>query len=88
MIIPFLGILFENQPYVTEPVPFKLSAEGIEQNFGYYMTLIIEHYGKANALLFVSIMVIIITLFKNGIYPLKQKWTALLNFDKGIGLIK
>ena len=66
LIIPFLGILFENQPYVTEPVPFKLSAEGIEQNFGYYMTLIIEHYGKANALLFVSIMVIIITLFKNG----------------------
>ena len=66
LIIPFLGILFENQPYVTEPVPFKLSAEGIEQNFGYYMTLIIEHHGKANALLFVSIMVIIITLFKNG----------------------
>ena len=66
LIIPFLGILFENQPYVTEPVHFKLSAEGIEQNFGYYMTKIIEHYGKANALLFVSIMVIIITLFKNG----------------------
>lgn len=66
LIIPFLGILFENQPYVTEPVPFKLSAEGIEQNFGYYMTLIIERHGKANALLFVSIIVIIITLFKNG----------------------
>lgn len=66
MVIPFLGILFESQPYVTEPVPFKLSAEGIEQNFSYYITRIIEHYGKANALLFVSILVIIITLFKNG----------------------
>jgi len=66
MVIPFLGILFENQPYVTEPVPFKLSAEGIEQNFGYYITLIIENYGKTNALLFVSILVVFITLFKNG----------------------
>ncbi|MCK4464603.1 MAG: ATP-binding cassette domain-containing protein [Bacteroidales bacterium] len=66
MVIPFLGILFESQPYVTEPVPFKLSAEGIEQNFGYYITLIIENYGKTNALLFVSILVIFITLFKNG----------------------
>lgn len=66
MVIPFLGILFESQPYVTEPVPFKLSAEGIEQNFSYYITRIIEHYGKANALLFVSILVIFITLFKNG----------------------
>jgi len=71
MVIPFLGILFENQPYVTEPVPFKLSAEGIEQNFGYYITLIIENYGKTNALLFVSILVIFITLFKNGL-----KYTA------------
>ncbi len=66
MVIPFLGILFENQPYVTEPVPFKLSAESIEQNFSYYITRIIEYYGKANALLFISILVIIITLFKNG----------------------
>jgi len=66
MVIPFLSILFENQPYVAEPVPFQLSAEGIEQNFSYYITRIIENYGKANALLFVSILVIFITLFKNG----------------------
>jgi len=76
MVIPFLGILFESQPYVTEPVPFKLSAEGIEQNFSYYITRIIEHYGEANALLFVSILVIIITLFKNGFKYLANYFTA------------
>lgn len=76
MVIPFLGILFENQPYVIEPVPFKLSAEGIEQNFGYYITLIIENYGKTNALLFVSILVIIITLFKNGFKYLANYFMA------------
>ncbi len=76
MVIPFLGILFESQPYVTEPVPFKLSAEGIEQNFGYYITLIIENYGKTNALLFVSILVVFITLFKNGFKYLANYFMA------------
>jgi subfamily B ATP-binding cassette protein MsbA len=66
MVIPFLNILFESQPYVAEPAPFKLSGEVIEQNFSYYVTQVIDQYGKANALLAVCIIVIIITLFKNG----------------------
>lgn len=37
---------------------------------------------------FIFFGVFIITLFKNGIYPLKQKWSALLNFDKGPTMIK
>ena len=37
---------------------------------------------------FIFFAVFIITLFKNGIYPLKQKWAALLNFDKGPTMIK
>ncbi|MEE9574045.1 MAG: hypothetical protein V3W20_13405 [Candidatus Neomarinimicrobiota bacterium] len=37
---------------------------------------------------FIFFAVFIITLIKNGIYPLKQKWSALLKFDKGIEMIK
>ena len=37
---------------------------------------------------FIFFGVFIITLIKNGIYPLKQKWSALLKFDKGIEMIK
>ncbi|MFX1257322.1 MAG: hypothetical protein ACFFAN_05660 [Promethearchaeota archaeon] len=37
---------------------------------------------------FIFFAVFIITLIKNGIYPLKEKWSALLNFDKGIGIMK
>ena len=32
---------------------------------------------------FIFFGVFILMLVKNGIYPLKQKWSALLNFDKG-----
>ena len=37
---------------------------------------------------FIFFAVFIITLIKNGIYPLKQKWSALLKFDKGIEMMK
>ncbi len=37
---------------------------------------------------FIFFAIFIITLVKNGIYPLKQKWSAFLNLDEGTALIK
>ena len=37
---------------------------------------------------FIFFGVFILMLVKNGIYPLKQKWSALLNFDKGTVMMK
>ncbi|GAH85626.1 unnamed protein product, partial [marine sediment metagenome] len=37
---------------------------------------------------FIFFAVFIIALVKNGIYPLKQKWSALLKFDKGTVMMK
>jgi uncharacterized membrane protein len=38
---PFLGILFNNQPRITEPIPLELSTEAITQNFNYFLSNII-----------------------------------------------
>ncbi|MCK5168720.1 MAG: hypothetical protein KAQ75_02485, partial [Bacteroidales bacterium] len=38
---PFLGILFNNQPIVTETIPFELTTEAIKQNFNYFLSQII-----------------------------------------------
>ena len=66
MAIPFLGILFETQQFVTEKVPLDLfSMKSIMGNFNYYMSTLIITQGKATALLVVSIAVVIVTLFKN-----------------------
>ncbi|NOQ27871.1 MAG: ATP-binding cassette domain-containing protein [Bacteroidales bacterium] len=64
MAIPFLGILFDNQPKISDPVPFELSKDAIMQNFNYFLSNIIETKGIQQALLAVSIMMIFFVFFK------------------------
>lgn len=66
MIIPFLGILFSTQPMVTELMPFRLTPEAIQNNFNYYVSLLITDYGEVYALVFISLIVIVTSLLKNG----------------------
>ncbi len=66
MIIPFLGILFSTQPMVTELLPFRLTPEAIQNNFNYYVSMLITDYGEVYALVFISMVVIVTSLFKNG----------------------
>lgn len=66
MAIPFLGILFDNQPIVTDPLPLKLSLESILGNFNYYLSSLIINHGKVLALIFISVVVIFTSLLKNG----------------------
>ncbi len=66
MAIPFLGILFENQPLVTESVPFALTTSAIQQNFYYLVSLLLINYGEVQALIFIGMIVIVMSLLKNG----------------------
>lgn len=66
MAIPFLGILFETQDSITEKVPFEFSTESILNNVYYFLSQIIVNHGKARALLYVSIAVVVVTLLKTS----------------------
>ncbi|MDY6800492.1 MAG: ABC transporter ATP-binding protein [Bacteroidota bacterium] len=65
-VIPFLGILFKNQPIIENPVAMEFSSEAIMHNFNYYLSQIILTQGERAALLTVSIMVIIFVLLKTS----------------------
>lgn len=66
MAIPFLRILFRTQEMVTEAVPFALNMESVQQNFNYFISSIIINQGNAQALLLVSVLVVILALLKTG----------------------
>jgi subfamily B ATP-binding cassette protein MsbA len=66
MIIPFLGVLFDNQELVTEQAPFALNMDYFMHTLDYYMSLIMINYGKPGALILVSVMVVVFSLLKNG----------------------
>jgi len=66
MVIPFLRVLFDNQPLVTEPMEFRMSTEYFMHTLNYYMGKIMASHDEASALILVSILVVIFSLLKNG----------------------
>ncbi len=66
MVIPFLSILFQTQKDTYELLPFRLDFDTIINNFYYYMNLLINNYGELAALIFISLLVVITSMFKNG----------------------
>ena len=64
MIIPFLGILFDQQSIVQEPVDFALTTDAIQHNFSYLVSQLIIEEGPSKALLFISLLVISFMFFK------------------------
>ena len=66
MVMPFLGILFENQPLVTEAAEFKLSTDYFLHTLNYYMSKIMMSRGAAGALVLVSLLVVMFSLLKNS----------------------
>ncbi len=66
MIIPFLQVLFENQPLVTEPMEFELKTSYFFHMLNYYLSMVMINHGKPMALVLVSILVVIFSLLKNG----------------------
>lgn len=66
MVIPFLRVLFDNQPMVQDSMDFELSTDYFMHTLNYLMSRIMTSRGPAGALLLVSIMVILLSLLKNG----------------------
>ena len=65
MIIPFLGLLFGTQQKVYNPIDLGFSATAIKENFYALITSIIDDKGKAEALVFVCIFILVMFFFRN-----------------------
>jgi ATP-binding cassette, subfamily B, bacterial MsbA len=66
MVIPFLRVLFNNQPLVTEPMEFQFSTAYFMNTLNFYIGKIMGMHDEAGALVLVSILVVIFSLLKNG----------------------
>lgn len=64
MIIPFLGILFDQHAIVEAPVPFEFSPAAVEHNFTYFVSQVITDHGHINALLAISVLVVFFMFMK------------------------
>ena len=63
MIVPFLRLLFDKTSLVYQAPPFAFTTDSIVQNFNYIISKIIIEKGEVNALMFISLMVVILFFF-------------------------
>ncbi len=66
MVIPFVGLLFRSHHEAYELMPMRLDFEVMINNFYYYMNLLTTQYGEMASLIFISVIVVITSLLKNG----------------------
>ncbi len=66
MVIPFVGLLFRSHHDTYELLPMRLDFEVLINNFYYYMNLLTTHYGELASLVFISVIVVVTSLLKNG----------------------
>ena len=66
MVIPFLRILFNSDKIVTEPVAFSFSTSSLQHNLFYVLSNFIEKNGKIQALMLVSVIIVVAAFLKNG----------------------
>ncbi len=66
MVIPFLSILFQTQKETYELMSMRLDFDVVINNFYYYLHLLIERHSEMAALIFISVLVITTSLFKNA----------------------
>jgi ATP-binding cassette, subfamily B, bacterial MsbA len=66
MVIPFLQVLFNNQPMVTEPMEFTFKTEYFFHTMNYLLSGVMLEHGKPAAMVLVSLIVIFFSLLKNG----------------------
>jgi subfamily B ATP-binding cassette protein MsbA len=58
MAIPFLNILFDQQPMITEPMPWAGNMEVIKHNANYFLSKIISSQGPEMALISISLLIV------------------------------
>ena len=66
LIIPFIKILFNRVEIATSPGEFKLTIDYLNEFAKYYLSFFIDKHGQAGALLLVSLVFVVASLFKNG----------------------
>jgi ATP-binding cassette, subfamily B, bacterial MsbA len=65
LVAPFLKILFNTVQAVQDPGAFQLTTDYIDQFTRYYLYAFIQKYGQGGALVWVVIIVVVASLFKN-----------------------
>jgi ABC-type multidrug transport system fused ATPase/permease subunit len=65
LVEPFLKVLFGETDLVTQPGEFEFSAKALLYYFNYILSQIIIGRGKVHALVFVGVLVLSSSLFKN-----------------------
>lgn len=65
LIIPFLNLLFDRNKLITNLLEWNFSIETLTNNFYYYLSLVIIQYGKPQALVFISLVVLLLFLLRN-----------------------
>jgi subfamily B ATP-binding cassette protein MsbA len=65
MIIPFLNLLFNRSELIKTNVPLGFSVESITHNFNFYLSRVIIEYGKNDALIVISLLVILLFFLRN-----------------------
>jgi len=66
MVMPFLDILFENQPMIYELKEWSFDTDILKHNAYYFLSRIIEHNGAEMALVWVSMLVVGFVLLKTA----------------------
>ena len=64
-LIPFLQLLLQQRPLVTERPPWSWTLDGIGGNFDYWLTTVILDYGYDRALVYACAIIIAVFLGKN-----------------------
>jgi ATP-binding cassette, subfamily B, bacterial MsbA len=67
LAIPFLKILFDRVETVANPGKFQMTTAYLSEFSRYYLSALINKHGQAGALMMVVLIVIIASLFKNGL---------------------
>ncbi|TVR72184.1 MAG: ATP-binding cassette domain-containing protein [Marinilabiliales bacterium] len=74
--IPFLGILFQNEPAMTSVGEFEYTLESVRQHFNYFISNMITDHGPVRALMFLSLLIIIMSFGKNLFHYLAMYYLA------------
>jgi ATP-binding cassette, subfamily B, bacterial MsbA len=76
MAIPFLGILFQNEPAVTTVGEFEFTLDSVMEYFSYYVSQMIDARGPVQTMIVLSLLIITMSFFKNLFHFLAMYYLA------------
>ncbi|HKJ41180.1 MAG TPA: ABC transporter ATP-binding protein [Sunxiuqinia sp.] len=76
LLAPVLGILFGTQEAVHKLMPYRMSADVIQNNLGYLITWVSDTYGKSSTLIYIGAFMILTVFLKVGFIYLASLMTV------------